>query len=668
METKSVRLLLIEDNPDDVYFLRAMLKDVAGTKFEIYPVENLTSGLKLLGEGGIDIVLLDLSLPDSSGLDTFRKIKACARDIPIIILSGSDDETLAVTAVHAGAEDYLVKGNVNSHLITRAVLYAIERTEAKRAVLKAEQRYRGVFENSIAGIFQTSPAGAYLDVNPALIRIYGYGTREELMSSVSDIARHLYVNPNRRAEFIKQMQAGNVVHDFESQIFRKDGSIIWISENARAVTDDNGKILYYEGMVEDITARKEAEEKLRFSELRFRSIWEKSFDGMRLADEKGIMLAVNPAFCQIVGLPTESLLGRPYTDIYSDAGDLTDMLEKYRQRFKEKKIENQFERHVILRGGKAVDVELSNSLVEVEEDRSLLLSVFRDVTVRRQAEERERQANAELARSQSELRRKNEILEEDLKMARDIQQAILPQQYPTFPPAASEESSLLHFCHQYHPTGQVGGDFFNILALTDTKAGIFICDVMGHGVRSALVTAMVRGLVEELRPIAPDPGQLLTRINSDLRAILRQSRTPLFTTAFYLVADLEKRQIHYSNAGHPRPFLIHRPKGTVEVLRHADGKARPALGLFADSVYPTTTRELAAGDMAMLFTDGLFEVEGAQGEQYSQDLLLEAVRRNASLHCRDMFAAVLSEVGEFTVNREFSDDVCMVGMEVSEQF
>src|SRR5580704_14460030 len=137
-KTKPVKLLLVEDNPDDVFFLRAMLKGVSGTTFEIYPFESLTSGMERLAQGGIDIILLDLSLPDSSGLDTFRKIKARARDIPIIILSGSDDEMLAVTAVHAGAEDYLVKGNVNSHLITRAVLYAIERTEAKRAVLKAE--------------------------------------------------------------------------------------------------------------------------------------------------------------------------------------------------------------------------------------------------------------------------------------------------------------------------------------------------------------------------------------------------------------------------------------------------------------------------------------------------------------------------------------------------
>ncbi|HEX4122517.1 MAG TPA: PAS domain S-box protein [Verrucomicrobiae bacterium] len=668
MEIKTIKILLVEDNPDDVFFLRMVLHKVTGTHFELHPVKTLANGLSRLAEGNIDVVLLDLTLPDSTGMETFSSIKAHARDVPIIVLSGTDDETLAVNAVHAGAEDYLVKGRVDSQLITRAIIYAIERTESKRAVLQAEERYRGIFENSVAGIFQTSPEGAYLDVNPALIRIYGYSSRQELMSSISDIAKLLYVDPNRRADFVKLMRERGVVQDFESQIYRKDGSIIWIAENARAVTGDQGRIIYYEGMVEDITARKEAEEKVRFSEVRFRSIWQKSFDGMRLTDEEGNILAVNPAFCQIVGLPADVLIGRPYTTMYADIEDHAEMMQKYRERFAQNRIDSQLDRHVALRSGKTVDVELSNSFVEVEGGRTLLLSVFRDVTVRKQAEEREREINAELARSQAELRKKNEILEDDLKMARDIQQAILPQQYPTFPATATPESSLLHFCHRYHPTGQVGGDFFNVLALSDTTAGLFICDVMGHGVRSALVTAMVRGLVEELRPIALDPGQLLTRINSDLRAILQQTGTPLFTTAFYLVADLEKRRAFYSNAGHPRPFVVHRLKGEVEILKNADGKSRPALGLFAESVYPTASCELNAGDLMMLFTDGLYEVEGQKGEQFSQDLLLEAVRKHAALHCSDIFTAILAEIQQFSGNKEFSDDVCLVGMEVSEQF
>jgi phosphoserine phosphatase RsbU/P len=668
MEIKTIKILLVEDNPDDVFFLHAALEKVTRIHFELEIVPNLAASVERLATGNIDVVLLDLTLPDSTGLDTFKAVKSQARDVPIIILSGVDDDALAVNAVHAGAEDYLVKGRVNSQLITRAIIYAIERTDAKKAMIQAEEKFRSIFENSVSGIFQTSPEGGYLNVNPALARIYGYNTREELMARISDIGRLLYVDPARRAEFIRLMQEQGVVKEFESQIYRKDGSVIWISENARAVRDGRGQIQYYEGTVEDITARKEAEEKLRFSETRFRSVWQNSSEGMRLTDELGIILAVNPSFCQIVGRRQEELVGRAYTVIYAESEDLADMMQKYQQRFAERKIENQLVRQVIFRSGGTADVELSNSFIELEEGRCLLLSIFRDVTLRRQTEERERLINAELARSQAELRKKNEILEDDLKMAREIQQAILPQQYPVFPLGAAPESSRLHFCHRYYPTGQVGGDFFNVLRLSDSKAGLFICDVMGHGVRSALVTAMVRGLVEELRPVAMDPGQLLTRINSDLRAILQQTGTPLFTTAFYMTADLEKREILFANAGHPKPFLVHRLSGQVELLKYPDGKARPALGLFAESVYATASFPLAAGDLVMLFTDGLYEVEGPENRQFSQELLLQAVQKHAGLHGPDLFDAILKEIKQFSASSEFADDVCLVGVEVDEKF
>jgi len=109
--------------------------------------------------------------------------------------------------------------------------------------------------------------------------------------------------------------------------------------------------------------------------------------------------------------------------------------------------------------------------IDLEEGRSLLLSVMRDITKRKQAEERERRMNAELARSQAELRRKNEIMEEDLKMAREIQLAMLPQQYPSFPLGAAPEDSLLHFPPPLSSDGPGGGDFFNVLPLSETKAG-----------------------------------------------------------------------------------------------------------------------------------------------------------------------------------------------------
>mgnify|MGYP002623185954 FL=1 len=256
------------------------------------------------------------------------------------------------------------------------------------------------------------------------------------------------------------------------------------------------------------------------------------------------------------------------------------------------------------------------------------------------------------------------MMEDDLKMAHEIQQAILPQQYPAFPPGSAPEKSLLSFSHRYQPSGEVGGDFFNVLQLSPTKAGLFICDVMGHGVRSALVTAMVRALVEELRPVAHDPGKLLSRINSDLRAILQQTGTPLFTTAFYLVADLERKTFQFANAGHPKPFLIHKNSGRVDQFKVDGSKPHPALGLFHETSYQTSETPMESGDLVLLYTDGLYEVEGDAGEQYSQEMLLNAVKNNLALSCAAMLDQLLSEIRNFSANRKFADDVCLVAMEV----
>jgi len=664
MDHKPIKVLLVEDNKEDVFLLERILQKGGEDRFELESVESRKQALECLKRGNFDVVLLDLSLTDSQGLDTFSALQAAAPAIPIIVLSGLDDETVALKAVHAGAQDYLVKGRVDSQLLTRAMIYAIERSQAKADLFKAEEKYRGIFLNAVEGIFQTTPEGRYLSVNPALIRIYGYDSTEELVASLTNIEASLYVEPNRRAEFVRLMQENGVVTDFESQIYRKDGSIIWISENARAVRDQHGALLFYEGLVEDITKRKLAEETLRFSEVRFRSVWENASDGMRLTDPQGTILAVNSSFCRIVGMPPEELEGRSFTVSYSEKEDRAEMVKKYQERFAQRKIDTQFERHVTFRSGKAVDVELSNSFIEMEHKAPLLLSVFHDITIRKQAEERERQINLELALSQAELRKKNEMMEDDLRMAHEIQQAILPQQYPSFPLDAPEEKSAIRFCHRYLPTGQVGGDFFTVLPLSDTKAGLFICDVMGHGVRSALVTAMVRAMVEELKPVASDPGQLLARINRDLRAILQQTGTPLFTTAFYLIADLESRQFFYANAGHPKPFLIHGERNSVELMNNSDGKPRPALGLFQESVYPTSCVPMAPGDLVMLYTDGLYEIEGKDEEQYSPELLFSAVQKHSSKPCAELFDSLLKEVREFSSSSQFADDVCLVAMHI----
>lgn len=137
MEGKPIKILLIEDNPGDARLIREMLARAKGAKFDLERADRLQTGLERLNRGGFDLVLLDLGLPDSRGLDTFVKMHTQTPGVPIVVLTGLDDETLAIKAVQAGAQDYLIKGKIDNHLLVRAVRYAVERGKLIRELQDA---------------------------------------------------------------------------------------------------------------------------------------------------------------------------------------------------------------------------------------------------------------------------------------------------------------------------------------------------------------------------------------------------------------------------------------------------------------------------------------------------------------------------------------------------
>ncbi len=171
-------------------------------------------------------------------------------------LKSEDEEVWFSAAVSPVGEDTVI-------VVARDIS---DRKQAEEALIRAEEQYHSIVENAIAGIFQSSLEGRYLSVNPALAKIYGYASGEELQESIQNISTQIYVNPSRRQEFIEAIASINSVSGFESMVYCKDKSIIWISETARAVRDLTGKIVYYEGFVSDITERKLAQEALKFQQ------------------------------------------------------------------------------------------------------------------------------------------------------------------------------------------------------------------------------------------------------------------------------------------------------------------------------------------------------------------------------------------------------------------
>lgn len=215
----------------------------------------------------------------------------------------------------------------------------------------------------------------------------------------------------------------------------------------------------------------------------------------------------------------------------------------------------------------------------------------------------------------AELEAKNALFEADLQLAREIHEALLPHDYPIFPGSGVSGQSLLSFAHFYLPARAVGSDFFEIFSLSQTRAGILICDVMGHGLRGVLVTAVLRNLLDELGPMMHDAGGFLEALNLRLRAVLERVGEAVLATAFYMIADTAAKEVSFASAGHPDPLRLRREAGTVEPLSEGKGKTGPALGLFDAPAYPTSRSSFDSADCIVLFTDGLYHVNSPEGKQ-----------------------------------------------------
>jgi sigma-B regulation protein RsbU (phosphoserine phosphatase) len=432
----------------------------------------------------------------------------------------------------------------------------------------------------------------------------------------------------------------------------------------------DGTVIGLQGIFWDITEQKLAEERirqaqesLRASEALYHSLVDTMPQCIFRKDLQGYYTFANREFCRFINRPPEEVIGKTIYDF------LPSELAKLRQADDERVMRSrqpftQIEESMFPNKNVKFIHVLKIPIIDANGAVSGLQGMFWDITDIKLAEQRISKAKDALAASEELLREKNLQMEKDLKTAREIQLAMLPQQYPILPRGVAEEDSAFHFTHRYLPSGTVGGDFFSATPISDYEVGVFICDVAGHGVRSALITTMIRALVENLRPIAHDPGQFMTELNSELFAILKPGGSTVLTTAFYLVAHAVTGQMRYVNAGHPKPFLLRRAENTVAEIKNYSGpKSQAALGLFEDFTYQTSEIKLTAQDLVLLCTDGLYEVHAPDEKLYTREMLLAATQRHLKQPAAPLFDLLLKEVQDFAGKEAFEDDVCIVGLE-----
>lgn len=268
-------VLIIDATPEDVSLLT---RAFSNQTYRVLQSRDAESALRLIQAELPDLILLDVLIAGVNGYDLCRQIKGDpdTDDIPVIFTSSLNDAQSKVAAFAAGGADFINKPFQIEEVLVRAQhqlqLRDLQARLAEQNVRlqlqiqenqQLEGRYQSIIESSIDGIFQSSLDGHYLSVNPALARIYGYDSPEDLMQNMTDIGEQLYVHPTRRDGLSAYLKQNGKIVGAESRIYRKDGSKVWISENVRAVKDQRGEILYYEGTVRDVTARRRMESALR---------------------------------------------------------------------------------------------------------------------------------------------------------------------------------------------------------------------------------------------------------------------------------------------------------------------------------------------------------------------------------------------------------------------
>jgi sigma-B regulation protein RsbU (phosphoserine phosphatase) len=448
-------------------------------------------------------------------------------------------------------------------------------------------------------------------------------------------------------------------HDSEFRVVLRDGRLRHIRVRCRVYCRLGMKPSRILGVAWDVSANRRTGEEVFVRDRHLLTmLMDHIPDSIYFKDRESRFLAVNHAMARLFGKedPME-LLGKTDLDIFTAEHALHAMED---------------ERRIIETGEPIVNLEeketwpdghvtwVSSTKMPLRDPMGQIIGTFgvsRDITARKRAEQ-------ELGRVAAELRARNKALEEDLGMARELQTALLPQQFPRFPRGATEADSAIHFHHFYRPSTAVSGDFFDVFEIEENVAGLFICDVMGHGVRAALVASILRALVNELAPVWKEPSEVMGQLNRALRRILKDTRVPLFASAFYLAADLKTGSISHANAGHPCPLRL-RPGEGPERLTRLDGcQLGPALGLLDEAEYPSGRSEIVMPETVLLFTDGLFEVEAQDGSLYDYQALRGAVAQLGGLKPAALCESVVEKVCEFSGNQEFGDDVCIVAMEI----
>ncbi|MBE6418643.1 MAG: PAS domain S-box protein [Akkermansiaceae bacterium] len=433
----------------------------------------------------------------------------------------------------------------------------------------------------------------------------------------------------------------------------------WVRVNGLLERDKNKKNIQLVGVWVDITRRKMADMHAMEDRDLFRNLINFLPDNIYYKNRESRFVMANEATARKMGVPTPSdLIGCKDTHFFADDTTLVAREEELEIMRTGVPITNRIHRES-WKDGENSWCKLSKfPWYDTAGNVKGIVGISSDVTELVETQQRYR-------RMAEQLDERNRALEKEISLAREIQHALQPLRIPdrVWKDGENGTKRTARFHHVYMPCTGVAGDCFAVFPVRESGVGMLICDVMGHGVRAALIASMLRGLMEQVSTLADTPGLLLSSLNRQLFRIFSQANITMFASACYVYLDLDKRRLTLSGAGHPAPIVL-----------SEDGRAilppiprSPALGLLDSALYRESEIALEPGMKLMLYTDGLYEATNPQGEEMGVQRIISYLQQHTPQNIKEMIDISLAGMHRFTESTRQDDDICLLGVEFIEE-
>lgn len=631
MDSELLRVLLIEDNPIDARVIHDYLVGRKGVRINLEHAERLSSGLDRLTDGRFDAVLLDLNLPDSTGLETVVQARERNPHVPIVVLTGDDADELALDAMKAGAEDYLCKSELEPKLLARTIRYAIERAGRRKvderltqSLHDSDAKLRGLFENLPDLVLLLDRSGKIEFVNRAVPGANGDG--------LLGWEGFGYIVPEHRAGCYEAHQQAILTGQVQTLESLDIHGNWWACRFTHI--KGIGETDHVMAICTDITQQKRVDSVLGEKEQRYRQLLAavNSYTySVKLKDGEPVSTDHSWGCLSVTGYTPDDYRSDPYLWITMVHHADQEMVRRYVAAILSGEEVPPIEHRIVRRDG---EIRWLRATIVPHHDGEKLVrydGLVEDITDRWLAEQALRERNVQLVAAQK------------------IQKHLLPSQAPTLEGFDIGGAS--------YPAEFTAGDFFDYLTMPNGTMGFVIGDVLGHGFSSALLMASTSTLVRLLAETHREVDEILEKVN---RFLMKETENS-FVTLLLARLDPQTRSFVYASGGHPAGYILDSSGAMKACL---ESTSLP-LAIFADTEFPAAQPIiLEPGDLVVLLTDGIQEAISPDERMLGIPRVLDVVRANQTKAAADIVKALRQLVYEFSQSEKLVDDLTAIVIKV----